>query len=110
MEQDSTMTAAGGMAPLFAGDAWFDPIEAGIRERMRGSIGELLEQELTAALGGRGRHEGAGGGARAGGAAGGARAARAGGRRAEGPPERDAGTAAHGQLRAGAARRAEGAH
>ncbi len=56
------MTAAGGMAPLFAGDAWFDPIEAGIRERIRGFIGELLEQELTAALGGRGRHERAAGG------------------------------------------------
>ena len=62
MEQDSTTTAAGGMAPLFAGDAWFDPIEAGIRERIRGFIGELLEQELTAALGGRGRHERAAGG------------------------------------------------
>jgi transposase-like protein len=50
------------MAPLFAGDAWFDPIEAGIRERIRGFISELLEQELTAALGGRGRHERAAGG------------------------------------------------
>ena len=55
MEQDSTTTAAGGMGP-FSGDAWFDPIEAGVRERVRGFIEELLEQELTQALG-RGRHE-----------------------------------------------------
>ena len=38
------------------GEAWFDPIEAGIRNRIRGFIGELLEQELTTALG-RGCHE-----------------------------------------------------
>ncbi len=50
MEQGSTSTDANGMG-LFAGDAWFDPIEAGIRERVRGFIEELLEQELTAALG-----------------------------------------------------------
>jgi hypothetical protein len=37
-------------------DSWFDPIEAGIRERIRGFIGELLDQEMTAALG-RARHE-----------------------------------------------------
>jgi len=55
MEQDSTRTDADGTA-LFAGEAWFDPIEAGIRERVRGFIEELLEQELTAALG-RGRCE-----------------------------------------------------
>jgi transposase-like protein len=41
---------------LFAGNVWFDPIEAGIRDRVRGFIQELLEQELTAALG-RTRHE-----------------------------------------------------
>jgi putative transposase len=58
MEQDST-TAAGGTG-LFAGEAWFDPIEAGIRNRIRGFIEELLEQELTAALG-RTRHERAAG-------------------------------------------------
>jgi len=46
--------------PLFAGNAWFDPIEAGIRERVRGFIEELLEQELTAALG-RGKSERAAG-------------------------------------------------
>jgi hypothetical protein len=33
------------------GRAWFDPIEAGIRERVRRFIQELLEQELTTALG-----------------------------------------------------------
>jgi putative transposase len=55
MEESSTKTQADGTA-LFAGDAWFDPIEAGIRDRVRGFIEELLEQELTAALG-RTRHE-----------------------------------------------------
>ena len=55
MEENSTKTDAGGTA-LFVGDAWFDPIEAGIRDRVRGFIQELLEQELTAALG-RTRHE-----------------------------------------------------
>ncbi len=55
MEETSTKTQADGTT-LFAGDAWFDPIEAGIRDRVRGFIEELLEQELTAALGRR-RHE-----------------------------------------------------
>ena len=59
MEQNSTTTDADGTG-LFAGEAWFDPIEAGIRERVRGFIEELLEQELTAALG-RPRHERAAG-------------------------------------------------
>ena len=58
MDKDST-EAAGGPS-LFAGEAWFDPIEAGIRGRIRGFIEELLEQELTAALG-RARHERAAG-------------------------------------------------
>src|SRR3712207_4566833 len=58
MDEDST-TAAGGTA-LLAGEAWFDPIEAGIRGVIRGFIEELLEQELTAALG-RARHERAAG-------------------------------------------------
>ncbi len=40
MKQGSASTDAGGTG-LFAGDAWFDPIEAGIQE--------LLEQEPTAA-------------------------------------------------------------
>src|SRR5689334_17202971 len=55
MERDSTTTQAEGMG-RFSGEAWFDPIEAGIRARVRGFIEELLEQELTQALG-RGRHE-----------------------------------------------------
>ena len=55
MEQNST-TSETADTTLFAGEAWFDPIEAGIRDRIRGFIGELLEQELTTALG-RGRHE-----------------------------------------------------
>ena len=46
MDEDST-TAAGEPA-LFAGAAWFDPIEAGLRGRIRGFIEELVEQELTA--------------------------------------------------------------
>jgi putative transposase len=55
MEENSTPTDAVNTR-LFAGEAWFDPIEVGIRERVRGFIQELLDQELTAALG-RGRHE-----------------------------------------------------
>jgi len=55
MEQGSTTSEAADTG-LFAGEAWFDPIEAGIRERVRGFIEELLEQELTAALG-RGKSE-----------------------------------------------------
>jgi putative transposase len=54
MGQDSTMAADG--TGLFAGEAWFDPIEASIRERIRGFIEAMLEQELTAVLG-RGRCE-----------------------------------------------------
>jgi len=55
MEQSSTEAQADGTG-LFAGEAWFDPIEAGIRERVRGFIEELIGQELDAALG-RGRYE-----------------------------------------------------
>src|ERR1044072_9596932 len=53
MEDDSTTAQA---ATLFAGDARVAPIEAGIRERIRGFIGALCEEELTTALG-RGRCE-----------------------------------------------------
>jgi putative transposase len=53
MDEDSTKEPA--EAALFAGEAWFDPIEMALRERIRGFIEELLEQELTAALGRR-RH------------------------------------------------------
>ncbi len=54
MDENSTKTEANSTA-LFAGDAWFDPTEAGIRDRVRGLIQELLEQELAATLG-RARH------------------------------------------------------
>jgi putative transposase len=50
MDEDSSKQAAA-EAALFAGEAWFDPIEAGLRERIRGFIEELVEQELTEALG-----------------------------------------------------------
>src|SRR3954469_1278255 len=55
MGQDSTTAGAAGTG-LFAGEGWFDPIEAGIRDRVRGFIEDLLEQELTQALG-PSRHE-----------------------------------------------------
>jgi putative transposase len=54
MDNDSSTDA--GEPALFAGAAWFDPIEAGLRGRIRSFIEELVEQELTAALGRR-RHE-----------------------------------------------------
>jgi putative transposase len=43
-------------ATLFLGDDWFDPLETGVRTRIRGFIEELLEAELDAALG-RDRYE-----------------------------------------------------
>ena len=46
----NSMTCAR-MDDLFAGDAWFDPIEAGIRGRIRGFIEAMLEEELAATLG-----------------------------------------------------------
>jgi putative transposase len=82
MDKDSTTPAD--EPTLFAGTAWFDPIEAGLRERIRGFLEELIEQELTEALG-RGRYERGGAPARPAGAAAG-RLLRAGGdRRAAGP-------------------------
>jgi putative transposase len=54
MDEDSTREAA--EAALFAGEAWFDPIEVALRERIRGFIEELIQQELEATLG-RGRYE-----------------------------------------------------
>ena len=54
MDKDSSK--APGDQALFGGEAWFDPLEAGIRSRIRGLIEELVEQELEAALG-RGRYE-----------------------------------------------------
>ena len=55
MEENSTKAQAAGTL-LFAGEVWFDPIETGIRDKVRGLIQKLLEQELTAGLG-RTRHE-----------------------------------------------------
>jgi transposase-like protein len=54
MTTDSTTTVDD--TKLFLGEAWSDPIEAGIRDRIRGFIEELIEEELAAALG-RGRYE-----------------------------------------------------
>jgi transposase-like protein len=48
---DANSTTEASAMGLFAGGAWFDPIEAGLRERIRGFIEELVEQELTEALG-----------------------------------------------------------
>jgi transposase-like protein len=53
MEKNSTTAKA---APLFAGQAWFDPIEAELRKRIQQFLEEMIEQEATAALG-RGRYE-----------------------------------------------------
>jgi len=49
MDEHSTKGATD--PTLFAGAAWFDPIEAGLRGRIRGFIEELVEQELAEALG-----------------------------------------------------------
>lgn len=54
MEANSTTT--GDMEGLFSGAAWFDPIEAGVRDRIRGFIETMLEEELATALG-RGRYQ-----------------------------------------------------
>jgi hypothetical protein len=35
---------------IFLGENWFDPLEEGVRSRIRGFIEELLEAELDAAL------------------------------------------------------------
>ena len=48
MEKNSTGTPE---TSLFDGTAWFDPIEAAVRERVRGFIETTLEEELTTALG-----------------------------------------------------------
>ena len=52
MDKNSTVTPEAG---LFDGSAWFDPIEAGVRDRIRGFIETMLEEELTTAVG-RGRY------------------------------------------------------
>ena len=52
MKENSTTETS----PIFAGEAWFDPIEAELRERVRGFLEEMIEHEATAALG-RGRYQ-----------------------------------------------------
>jgi putative transposase len=47
MDKNSTIDTA----PLLSSEAWFDPIEAGLRERVRGFLEEMIEQEVTTALG-----------------------------------------------------------
>ena len=52
MKTDITKaTAEAAEGTLFLGDDWFDPLEAGVRTRIRGFVEELLEAELGAALG-----------------------------------------------------------
>ena len=41
----------GASPPAYPGEAWFDPIEVAIRDRVRGFIEELVEAELDDALG-----------------------------------------------------------
>ena len=50
MEKSSTAPEG---VPLFAGDVWFDPIEAELRERVRQFLEEMIEQEATAGVGAR---------------------------------------------------------
>jgi putative transposase len=61
MDEDSSKPGA---PSLFAGGAWFDPIEASLRERVRSFIEELIEQELSQALGRRPGQRGPGAGYR----------------------------------------------
>ena len=52
MTMDSTKSAIGSSeGGHFLFDDWFDPLETGVRTRIRGFIEELLEAELDAALG-----------------------------------------------------------
>ena len=51
MTTDTTFPAEpGAETELFLGADWFDPLEAGVRTRIRSFIEELLEAELEAAL------------------------------------------------------------
>jgi transposase-like protein len=51
MTTDTTSQTAGGAETArFLGEDWFDPLEAGVRTRIRAFIEELLEAELEAAL------------------------------------------------------------
>ena len=49
MDKDKRSTAT--ESPVFLGEAWFDPIELGIRDRIRGFIEVLVDEELNDALG-----------------------------------------------------------
>src|SRR5919107_5167928 len=52
MTTDTTSQAADAAeTALCLGEDWFDPLEAGVRTRIRSFIEELLEAELEAALG-----------------------------------------------------------
>ena len=52
MTTDSTKPAVSSTeGEHFLCDDWFDPLENGVRTRIRGFIEELLEAELDAALG-----------------------------------------------------------
>ena len=52
MTTDITSPAAeAAETALCLGEDWFDPLEAGVRTRIRAFIEELLEAELEAALG-----------------------------------------------------------
>jgi len=50
MKTDTTNAAAAVEGTLFLRDDWFDPLEAGVRTRIRDFIEELLEAEFDAAL------------------------------------------------------------
>ena len=41
----------------YSGEGWFDPLEEAVRFEVRGFIEAMVEAELQAALGGRGRYE-----------------------------------------------------
>ena len=57
MKTDTIKAAAeSAEGTLFLGDDWFDPLETGVRTRIRGFIEELLEAELDGVLG-RNRYE-----------------------------------------------------
>ena len=49
MEKDSRTSLTG--SPTFLAETWFDPIEVGIRDRIRGFIEALVDEELNDALG-----------------------------------------------------------
>ena len=56
MEQNSTTAEARNGKALFSGEAWFDPIEAGVRDRVRGFIEDLLEREYEGVVVVEGHH------------------------------------------------------